>query len=299
MWDYTDKVMQHFLHPHNVGDISDADGVGEVGNISCGDALKLYIKLDDAKQKVIDAKFQTFGCASAIASASALTDLVIGMPIDEAEKLSNQDIADFLGQLPEEKMHCSVMGMEALQAAIANFRGESDGKVLPGEDEHDHFDRDGLDRTICYCFGVTERKIREVVTANELSTVEDVIHYCKAGGGCGGCRPDIEEILESIKGEKKKNEPSAGDDHADGGKPMTNLQKITLIQKVVDEDIRPGLKSDGGDMELVDVNGDTVTVKLTGACAGCPGAHVTLKRWVEAKLREMVSQTLVVEEVNA
>lgn len=299
MWDYTDKVMQHFLHPHNVGELADADGVGEVGNISCGDALKLYIKLDEAKKKVVDAKFQTFGCASAIASASALTDLVIGMSIDEAEKLSNQDIADFLGQLPEEKMHCSVMGMEALQAAIANFRGQSDGKVFPGEDEHDHYDRDGLDRIVCYCFGVTERKIREVVTANNLSTVEDVIHYCKAGGGCGGCRPDIEEILNSIKGEKETRGTGAESNGGDEDKPLTNLQKIIKIQKVVDEDIRPGLKSDGGDMELVDVDGDRVIVKLTGACAGCPGAHVTLKRWVEAKLRELVSPTLVVEEVNA
>ncbi|MDT8390018.1 MAG: Fe-S cluster assembly protein NifU [Lentisphaeria bacterium] len=298
MWDYTDKVMQHFLHPHNVGELADADGVGEVGNISCGDALKLYIKLDENKQKIIDAKFQTFGCASAIASASALTDLVIGMPLSEAEKLSNQDIADFLGQLPEEKMHCSVMGMEALQAAIANFRGESDGKVTPGDDDHDHYDREGLDRIICYCFGVTERKIRDVVTANNLSTVEDVIHYCKAGGGCGGCRPDIEDILASLKDEKDAVAKAAGAEESAAAKPMTNIQRIMLIQKVVDEEIRPGLKSDGGDMELLDVNGDRVIVKLTGACAGCPGAHVTLKRWVEAKLREQVSPKLVVEEIT-
>ena len=200
MWDYTEKVMQHFLHPHNVGEIRDADGVGEVGNITCGDALKLYIKLDDAKERIADAKFQTFGCASAIASASALTDLVIGMTVGEAEKLTNQNIADFLGQLPEEKMHCSVMGMEALQAALANYRGESDGKHSSGDHDSEHFDRNGLDRIVCYCFGVTERKIREVATANHLATVDDVIHYCKAGGGCGGCRPEIEEILADLKG---------------------------------------------------------------------------------------------------
>lgn len=298
MWDYTEKVMQHFLHPHNVGEIEDADGIGEVGNITCGDALKLYLKVDEEGHRITDVKFQTFGCASAIASASALTDLAIGMPLEEAEKLSNQDIADYLGQLPEEKMHCSVMGMEALQAAIANFRGESDGKASSGVHDHDHFDREGLDRIVCYCFSVSERKIREVVAANDLKTVEDVIHYCKAGGGCGGCRPDIEEILESMKTESedaKEGEPPG----ERSSRPMTNIQKMQLIQKTIDEQVRPGLQSDGGDMDLIDIDGDRVIVKLRGSCAGCPGAHVTLKRWVEAKLREAVSADLVVEEEGA
>ncbi len=296
MWDYTEKVMQHFLHPHNVGEIADPDGVGEVGNITCGDALKLYLKLDPAKQKIVDVKFQTFGCASAIASASALTELVIGKDLDEAEKLTNQNIADYLGQLPEEKMHCSVMGMEALQAAIANFRGLSDGKVSTGEHATDeHFDRNGLDRIVCYCFGVTERRIHDVVVANDLQTVEDVIHYCKAGGGCGGCRPEIEEILASIKGAAKTAASSAEATPA-APRRLTNLQRMNLIQKTIDEQIRPGLQSDGGDLELIDIDGNRVVVKLKGSCAGCPGAHVTLKRWVEAKLKDLVSPELVVEE---
>lgn len=108
MWNYTDKVMDHFLHPRNVGEVENPDGVGEVGNAACGDALKLTFKLDK-EGRIADVKFKTFGCASAIASSSALTELVKGKTLEEAEKITNQQIADMLGGLPEAKMHCSVM----------------------------------------------------------------------------------------------------------------------------------------------------------------------------------------------
>lgn len=293
MWNYTEKVMDHFLRPRNVGEITDADAVGEVGNITCGDALKLFLKLDDAKETIVDVKFQTFGCASAIASASALTELVKGKSVADVEGITNRNIADFLGELPEEKMHCSVMGMEALQAALSNLRGESDGKMTTGDHEHGgEYDPDGLDRIVCYCFGVSERQIREVVKGNALTTVDDVIHYCKAGGGCGGCKRDISAILEKM-GEE---EPEPVEEPApEAPKKLTNLQRMTLIQKAVNEEIRPGLQADGGDLELIDIDGDTVVVALRGSCAGCPSAHITLKRWVEAKLHELVSPDLVVE----
>ena len=298
MWNYTEKVMEHFLHPHNVGELDNPDGVGEVGNITCGDALKVYLKLTDDGRRIADIKFQTFGCASAIASASALTDLVKGKTIEEAAEITNQDIADFLGELPEEKMHCSVMGMEALQAALANVRGESDGQMTSGEHSTEgEYDPQGLDRTVCFCFSVTERKIRDVIKANNLTTVDGITHYCKAGGGCGGCKPELQKILDEVRGEQQKEAEATGTERA-VPKKLTNLQKINLIQSAIENEIRPALEADGGGLDLVDIDGNQVFVKLTGSCAGCPSAHITLKRWVEAKLKELVSEDITVREAE-
>ena len=275
MWEYTEKVKEHFLNPRNVGVIEDADGVGEVGSLACGDALKLYFKLDD-EGRIQDVKFQTFGCASAIASSSALTEIIKGKSLEEARNISNEDIAAFLGGLPKEKMHCSVMGRDALEAAIAYYRGET----LPKEDGN----------IVCECFGITDREIERAVKENRLTTVEDVTGYVKAGGGCGQCHESIQSIIDSVLGRIVL---------ADVKKPkLTNLQKIKKIEETLDREIRPALKQDGGDIELIDVDGNQVLVSLRGACAKCAASQATLEHYVENKLRELVSPELVVEEVT-
>ena len=194
MWDYTDKVLDHFKNPRNVGQIEDPDGIGEVGSLACGDALTLTFKLDD-QGRIAEAMFQTFGCASAVASSSVLTELIKGMTLEEAEKVTNNDIVDKLGGLPDQKMHCSVMGQEALEAAIANYRGTD--KVAADETEG---------RIVCTCFGITEEEIRKVITENDLTDAEHVTNYCKAGGGCGGCIADIEKIIDDIQGDKAQTQ---------------------------------------------------------------------------------------------
>jgi NifU-like protein len=189
MWDYTDKVRDHFLNPRNVGEIPDPDGMGEVGNITCGDALRLTFKLDENK-KIADIKFKTFGCGSAIASASALTELCKGKTLDEASKITNKDIAATLDGLPKEKMHCSVMGQEALEAAIAYYK--TGGKKTAAKE------KEGV--IVCTCFNVTDREIERAIRENSLKTVDDVTNFTKAGGGCGGCREQIQQILDAING---------------------------------------------------------------------------------------------------
>ena len=316
MWDYSEKVQEYFFNPKNAGVLVEANAVGEVGAISCGDALKLMMKVDPVSSVILEAKFQTFGCGSAIASSSALTELVIGKTIDEALKISNQDIADFLGGLPPEKMHCSVMGYEALQAAVANFRGET------WSDDHEE------GALICKCFGVDEGMVERAVRMNNLTTIEQVTAYTKAGGGCLTCFDALEGVLAKVNAEmvaegaldpakayrlgsvdaaalKKKPTPKAAApvvapvvslgelapvrkpapaaaetrmsplDPAAPAPALTNLQKMKLIEQAIEE-LRPSLRADKGDCELVDIDGSTVYVRLSGACVGCQMASVTV-----------------------
>ena len=277
MWNYTKAVHDHFLHPHNVGPLKDANAVGEVGSLTCGDALKLYLKIND-KNIIEDAGFETFGCASAIASSSVLTDMVKGMSVDDALKLTNKDIANALGGLPKQKMHCSVMGQEALEAAIRQWKGEP---PVP------HAHEEG--KLVCKCFGITDAQIIRAIRENNLKTVDEITNYTKAGGACGSCLDEISEILAAEIKQKPLKEL----------KPLpriTNIQRMQLVLKTIDEDIRPRLAADGGDIELVDVEGKRVVVALKGRCAQCRVSDVTIHDLVERLLREHVEPGIVVEE---
>ncbi len=282
MWDYTDKVMDHFKNPRNVGSLKDPDGEGLVGSLSCGDALKLMFKVDE-QERITDVKFKTFGCASAIASSSALTEIIKGKTLDEAAKVTNKEIAEFLGGLPDQKMHCSVMGKDALLVAIDNYKAKKEGREPETEKQKD------VD-IVCECFGVTRTEIERAVRENNLTTVEEVTNYTKAGGGCTKCQPDIQEIVTQVLAEKVKETPKPRK------KRLTNIQRIQLIQETIDREIRPSLQKDGGDIELIDLDGDTVVVSLRGTCSSCKVANFTLSAVVETKLKEFVDDSLVVVE---
>lgn len=285
MWDYTEKVRDHYLHPRNVGEITDPDGFGEIGNLKCGDALRLTFKLD-ASGKVADIRFKTFGCGSAIASSSILTEMCKGKTIDEIKKISNKDIAAALGGLPKEKMHCSVMGQEALDAAIRFY--ETGGKATQP------VVKEG--KIVCTCFGVTDKEIEAAIRDNNLTTVTEITNFTKAGGGCGGCLEELQKILDRVRNTKPP--PAAGAVAESAPKTaarLTTIQKIDKIRSTLESEVAPILAQDGGSCELVDVDGNSVYVKLTGHCAGCAFSNNTLAGVIEKKLKEKVSEELVVK----
>ena len=281
MWDYSDKVRDHFLNPRNVGEIEKPDGFGEVGNITCGDALRLTFKLDKSKQRIEDIKFKTFGCGSAIASASVLTELCKGKTIDEVAKISNKDIADALSGLPKEKMHCSVMGQEALEAAINFYKAGGKREAATTKEG----------AIVCTCFNVTDKEIERAIKENGLTTVEEVTNFTKAGGGCGGCKEQIQEMLDAINGAPAPKKVEATE-------PLTMVQKIDKIREVLQKDIRPVLMADGGDCEFVDISGNEVFIRFSGHCKGCIASNLTMISVVEKKLKEKVSQQLTVKTLT-
>jgi NifU-like protein len=287
MWDYSEKVREHFFNPRNSGPLENANGTGDVGSIKCGDALRLMLKVNPETEIIEDAHFQTFGCGSAIASSSALTEIIKGKTLDDALKVSNQDIADYLDGLPPEKMHCSVMGREALQAAVANYRGEV------WSDDHEEGD------LVCKCFAIDAVMIEDTVRANGLKTREEVTNYTKAGGGCSACHEKIEDVLIAVNGRLYSSEPKAPKAPVESPvKPkLTNSQRIRKIEDTL-ESIRPMLQRDHGDVTLIEVDGKKIYVALSGACQGCQMESATLGG-IQHKLVEALGELVQVLPVGA
>ena len=292
MWDYSEKVREHFFNPRNSGPLENANGIGDVGSIKCGDALRLMLKVQPETGIIEDAHFQTFGCGSAIASSSALTEIIKGKTVDQALLVSNQDIADYLDGLPPEKMHCSVMGREALQAAVANYRGEA------WSDDHEEGD------LVCKCFAIDAVMIEQTIRGNSLKTMADVTNYTKAGGGCSACHEKIEDILIAVNGRLYSNEARVKAPKAETApaavpaKPeLTNYQRIRKIEDTL-EAIRPMLQRDHGDVTLVEVDGKKIYVALSGACQGCSMEAATLGG-VQQKLIEALGELVQVLPVGA
>ena len=286
MWDYSEKVMDHYRNPRNVGKIDDADAIGNAGSLTCGDQLKIYLKIKDGI--VTDAKFQTFGCGSAVASSSILTEMIIGKSVEEVRKITNKDIADELGGLPPEKMHCSVMGYEALEDAL---KGYVDKDELAQAHEEIYGSQEKKEKIVCTCFGVTENLIWEAIKQNGLKTVEEITNYTKAGGACGKCKSAIQDIIDTYYHKEKKTQEEEK-------KALSPAQKILKINNIIENKISPELQKDGGDITLVDIDGNKVYVRLRGRCSGCRNSNLTLKSFVETTLKDAVDSNIEVVEVN-
>jgi NifU-like protein len=315
-WEYSDKTKQLFMDAvhgkpgTHLGEIENPDGMGEHGSIACGDSMRFTFRVkrhpNDPTQDVItEAKYLTFGCTSAIASSEALCEIIEKgsyTPLT-ALKIQNSDIVEFLHGLPEQKIHCSVMGAEALEAAVFNWaqRRGVDLKKF-GVDMHDQETEEG--RLVCKCFSLTEpyiiRKIREL----NLRTIPQITNAIKAGGGCSSCHHvpgGLQDLLDQVWGGQAAAAPGPIHLPVLGSEPATTefspYQFAKKVEKVVDTYIRPILKADRGDVEIVDIKGTLVYCSLKGACSGCMGASQTLKMMVERSLKDQVDERIRVIEV--
>lgn len=282
MWDYSEKVMDHYRNPRNVGAIDDADAVGVAGSLTCGDQLKIYLKIEN--DIVTDAKFQTFGCGSAVASSSILTEMIIGKSVEEVRKITNKDIADELGGLPPEKMHCSVMGYEALEDALKNFNKD---KYIDLDDLLGKKPQEQKGKIICTCFQITEDLIWDAIKQNGLKTVEEVTNFTKAGGACGKCKSIIQDVIDTYYN-KQQSEVDK----------LTPTQWILKVNNVIETQISPELQKDGGDIELVDIKNKSIYVKLKGRCSGCKNSTMTLKNFAEKVLQDSLGTDITLIEVK-
>lgn len=308
-WQYSDKTKLLFINAINgdasshFGEMLEPDGVGEHGSITCGDAMKFYFRVKKAKNpledKIIEAKYSTFGCTSAIASSEALCEIIEKgdyTPI-EALKIRNVDIVRFLEGLPSQKIHCSVMGAEALEAAVLDW-SKRRGVDLEALGLHLGVKDDAESRLVCKCFGVTQSEIERAISEMGLRSIEDITHALKAGGACGACQfapGGLQDLLDAHWG-KATGEPEAPKDEASGVK-LSAFQMSKKIEAVLDADIRPMLQSDGGDLELIDIKEHLVYIKLLGKCATCPGASATIQHLIEKSLRDKVDESLAVIDV--
>lgn len=291
---YPEKVRDHFLNPRNAGELPGATVVGEVGSLSNGDALRLSLEV--VNERIEDARFQSFGKPASVAAASALTEMLIGRQIDEASRITAPEIAKAL-DLPAQYMGAARTAMEALEDAYAKYR---------------HLDASSDDpqgeRVICRCFDVSQSRIARAIGDHTLSSLAEVTQHTKAGGGCGSCHIDIENMLSRARAERaraaedqrvKQAREAARIEVASTSAGITDLQRAALIQEVLDREVRPGLAMDGGDMELVGVEGTKVSVKLNGHCVSCSSSTATMRFFVEDKLRELVDPAIEVIDITS
>ena len=313
-WNYSEKTQQLFMDAvhgkpgTHLGEIENPDGLGEHGSIACGDALRFTFAVDrhptDPTQDVItEAKYLTFGCTSAIAASEALCAIIeqsTYTPI-QALKIQNQDIVAFLDGLPDQKIHCSVMGAEALEAAVfdwARKRGVDLG--LLGLERREEEQEEG--RLVCECFSVAEPYLRRKIKELNLRTIPEITNAIKAGGACMSCHHvpgGLQDLLDETWGIAVREPKSGAREEAEveASPPLSPYQFNKKVEKAIEEYVRPMLQQDGGDLEIVDIKDTLVYCRLSGACAGCAGAAQTLRMMVEGTLKDNVDRRIRVIQV--
>jgi len=301
-WNYSEKTKKLFLDALNnkasthIGEIKDPDGEGFNGSLVCGDALKFAFKVkkDAANPEndiITEAKYLTFGCTSAIAASEALCIILENnySPL-KALEITKDDIVNFLDGLPTEKIHCSIMGIDALYAAVIDWAKKRSYKIKNLEKLQNKEEKE--DNTIvCNCMGHTKKYIKEQIIDLNLKTIDDVVDTIKSGSICGACivkEGGIKDILNEVYNlaETKSNSDNINNES------LSPYQIMKQIEKVVEEEIKPSLKKDGGNIEIVKIENYDLYFKLLGACSSCAGAKNTIKFVIENKLKEKVSNKI-------
>jgi NifU-like protein len=317
-WNYSKKTTELFMNAvqggpgSHMGEIEDPDGFGEHGSIACGDALRFTFRVDrhrdDPTQDVItQARYLTFGCTSAIAASEALCAIIEEghfTPI-KALEITNQDIVRYLDGLPQQKIHCSVMGAEALEAAVFNW-AQKRGVDLNELGVDIRRDEQEEGRLVCKCFGLTEPYIERKIKELQLKTIPEITNAIKAGGACMSCHHTpggLQDLLTQVWGSqptKFKDLPVLPLARVPAEAPKTDISPYKFakeVERVIGEYVRPQLQLDGGDLEIVDSKDTVVYGRLAGACADCVGIGRTLKLMVEQALKDQVNKRIRVVEM--
>jgi NifU-like protein len=310
IWDeYSQKVQDRMNHPLHMGEFTEEDAaaknakliVADFGAESCGDAVRLYWLVDEKTDTIIDAKFKSFGCGTAIASSDVMAELTINKTVQEAVKITNIDVEFAMRDnpdtpaVPPQKMHCSVMAYDVIKKAASEYMGVD---MESFEDEI----------IVCECARISLGTIKEVIKLNDLTTVEQITDYTKAGAFCKSCiKPGghedrewyLVDILKDTRAEMEAEKVKASADSAAGGEAvefaqMTLVQKLKKVEEVLDENIRQMLIMDGGNMEVLDIkeNGANIDIyiRYLGACSGCASSSTGTLYAIEATLKEKLDE---------
>ncbi len=309
IWEeYSNTVQERMNNPQNMGEITEEQAkelggeliVADFGAESCGDAVRLYWVVDPKTDKILEAKFKSFGCGTAIASSDTMVELCKGKTVDEAVKITNIDVEKAMRDTPEvpavppQKMHCSVMAYDVIKRAAAQYKGVDESSF---EDEI----------IVCECARVSLGTIKEVIKLNDLKTVEEITDYTKAGAFCKSCiKPGGHEEREyylvdilaqtraEMEAERLSQSEASGEEIPFNQK--TVIQKLKSIEEIIDEHIRPMLVMDGGNLEILDIKENEgftdVYIRYLGACSGCASSATGTLYAIEAILKEKLDESI-------
>jgi NifU-like protein len=311
IWDeYSNQVVNRMNNPKHQGEITEERAaalgakliVADFGAESCGDAVRLYWAVDESNDKIVESKFKSFGCGTAIASSDVMAELCVGKTVDEAVKITNIDVEFALRDnadtpaVPPQKMHCSVMAYDVIKKAAAEYKGV----------DMESFETEVI---VCECARVSLGTIREVIRINDLNTVEQITDYTKAGAFCKSCiKPGgheakehyLVDILKDVRAEMAEEKMKTAADASASGTlsfdKMTLVQRIKAIDALLDSDIRPMLVMDGGNMEIIDIKENLphydLYIRYLGSCSGCSSGSTGTLYAIESVLQQKIDENI-------